>query len=332
MGRVEYTEDSGVYRIEDVKRAHLSIEVGHFYMSDFKGEKGPAIEDHIRVQLRRVAPLVEAVRNAAVCGKSKPRVSTCFLLDDYFGGHHLTPEAMMPPLLKAAKDVGVAIDYVAREAACAVTHDGVRLAEIAAAMIQSEPSPGTTGARPPARESGWLCNGDRSPNTSMAMRSLSPWMPRQEYGVDNNNHSILVDIELWRDLPSKDNSEPDRLWSCAFLAAIWQLLRLGLLRDCGRAVANPERWEPGSMFPNSWSQLPSVIQLNLDAAPFAAYRTASILPRDFLRIEHSIQVILDHLELEPGVIEQAGVRAEGEGIELPAKVTDRLSHLFIEGK
>ncbi len=102
--------------------------------------------------------------------------------------------------------------------------------------LVTEPVPGTTGGRPPLTETGWLTNGQRSPSTSRgeAMARRSPWQPPRESA--RRRHSIFVDVELW------DEHDGQRTWSCPMLAAVWQLLRLGLLRDRGRPVVTPRDW------------------------------------------------------------------------------------------
>jgi hypothetical protein len=141
---------------------------------------------------------------------------------------------------------------------------------------------------------------------------------------------VFVDVELW----SMDNSrsDPERQYSCALLAAVWQLLRLGLLRDAGRAVAVPYRFGAGEALPDLWSQLPSITQLTAEAAPFAAYQSLSLLPPYYRAAEHAAEVIIDHLQFDEKVLKQTEDRAlhESSPVTLPDNPARRLSHLFFD--
>ncbi|WP_432833793.1 SCO2522 family protein [Dactylosporangium sp. CA-092794] len=293
-----------------VPLAHVSIELGHLYFEDFRGD-----ETRLPRYFARVAPWVEAARSvlAAEFGERRPRISTCFLMDDYFGPT-LAPRDVLPQVIAAADAAGLHIDYLARESGCAEA-DGVALAELVQERIVADPPPDTNGSRPPAKDSGWLSNGQRSPQPGSAMNSLRPWGPPAENGTAR--HSVFVDVEL----------RGRGKWSCAYLAAIWQLLRLGLLRHNGEAVAQPREWpEP---FPRDWAQLPAVIRLNPKAAPFSAYRTLSVLGPRFLPTEHAVRTILSQVAVDRQVNEAIVARAAAEDLPLPLDVVERLGYLFV---
>ncbi|HET6499319.1 MAG TPA: SCO2522 family protein [Amycolatopsis sp.] len=332
------TLDSGVYsetterdKIKGVALSHLSIEVGHLYLDEFR--RG---EDRIRAQFEQVAPWVAAATAAVsaevrAAGTENPRVSTCFLIDDYFRDD-TDPGETIGKLTGIAKRCGITIDYLAREAACCVAGD-IEVAELTAAMLLPEPPPGTDGRRPPPATSGWLCNGERShPAESDQAMQLARWQPPEEFG--KRNHSIFLDIELWRERQEVVDGEltSRRQWSCPFLAAVWQLLRLGMLRNYGEPVIQPQEWTPDAPWPQRWHELPPLIRLNQRAAPFAAFRSVSILPRTYLPVEHAVDVILRHLELDEAVVRQVTERGSEVGLSVPARVTDRLSHVFIDGE
>ena len=99
--------------VKELSLSHLSIEVGHFYMKDLENGEEP-----ILAQFKRVKPWLEAAKASAVSGGSTRRVSTCFLIDDYFHSWPDAPE-IMEKLLRLSDQAGVTIDYVARESACA---------------------------------------------------------------------------------------------------------------------------------------------------------------------------------------------------------------------
>jgi hypothetical protein len=312
-----FGEASAEHRAQSVPLAHLSIELGHLYFEDFAA--GP---DALRRHFREVAPWAQAAR--AICAASlpgrTPRISTTFLVDDYFGPGS-SPARVLPDLLAAADECELRIDYLARESACAQA-DGVAIARLVEERIVAEPPPGTTGSRPPVTEAGWLCNGQRSPSSSgQAMQALVPWAAPAQNAT--NRHSIFVDVELW------DEGPRGRTWSCAFLAAVWQLLRLGVLRRLGEPVAAPQAWQ--GPFPDDWARLPAVIQLNPSAAPFTAYRALSILGSRFLSTEHAVRTILSQVSVDPAVAEQAIRRAGAEGVPLSPKPADRIQYVFTGG-
>jgi hypothetical protein len=320
-----YSEETYQDHTREVPLSHLSIEVGHASMEALLNG-----EEHIRSQFKRVVPWVAAATASAITGRaSKPRLSTCFLIDDYFR-RKTNPQEILGKLIPIATECGVSIDYLARESSCWFA-DGVPLAELTAARLLPEPAPGNNGFRPPTHESGWLSNGARSPESDpgQAMQTQK-WQPPQEFS--KRNHSIFLDVELWKEADEriKDEGEATRTWSTAFLASVWQLLRLGLLRNYGEAVAEPYAWPPEAPWPEYWDELPAVIRLNPRAAPFAAYRTVSILPHSYLPIEHAVRVILGHLSLDSVVTGQIAKREAKEGLPASPSVIDRTAYIFIE--
>jgi hypothetical protein len=317
---VNFSESVAQTRPESMALAHLSIELGHLYFEEFKQGEA-ALSTHFE----RIAPWVRAVRDD--CGRrtpsGRPRISTCFLVDDYFT-RFSSPAVVLPQLITAAAAHDLVIDYVARESACAAA-DGVQIAELVLGRLVPDPVPGANGIRPPATVSGWLCNGSRSPDTGsgQAMSASRHWEPPAENGA--NNHSIFLDVELW-DEP--DRGPGQRRWSCPYLAAVWQLLRLGLLRNQGAAVAAPVAVET---FPDEWDRLPPVVRVNPQAQPFGAYRTFSLLGARFLPIEHAVRTILSQFAVEEQVFDQVRQRASAEGIDLGEELWQRVDYLFVAG-
>jgi hypothetical protein len=311
----DFHEATARPRVESVPFAHLSIELGHLYMEDFE-----AGEDFLAEQFRQVAPWVAAARQACaqLVAPRTPRISTCFLVDDYFT-RFSSPDVVVPQLVRAAAASDLRIDYLARESGCAQA-DGVMLARLVEDRLVPEPPPGTNGSRPPLAETGWLCNGQRSPSgtATEAMGAVRPWRPPTQNAA--NRHSIFLDVELWDDGPS------GRTWSCPFLAAVWQLLRLGMLRYEGRRVGVPQALRDG--FPSDWDRLPAVVQLNDTAYPFSAYRTMSVLASRFLPIEHAVRTIVSQVAVDSAVARQAVDRAAAEGLALPRELVERIDYVF----
>ncbi|WP_031038130.1 SCO2522 family protein [Streptomyces sp. NRRL F-5650] len=316
-----FSETAAEPRTQSVPLAHLSLELGHLYMEDF--EAGP---ERLRAHFAEVRPWAEAARAAATAraGGKRPRISTCFLIDDYFT-RFSTPAEVVPMLLAEAEAAGLSVDYLARESGCAVTGK-VPVAEAVAAHIVESPPPGTYGLRPPAAQTGWLANGERSPvaRAPQAMKRAVPWQPPHETAA--RRHSIFLDVELW-----SDDADGLRTWSCPFLAAVWQLARLGLLRNEGEAVLAPQPHTAAAGFPDKWDELPSLLRLNDRAAPFSAYRTCSVLPTRFLPVEHAVRVILDQIEADPAALEQVTDRSGREGLTVPPSVADRISYVYYAG-
>ncbi|MYS93775.1 MULTISPECIES: SCO2522 family protein [Streptomyces] len=320
MTEAVFQETTAEPRTQSVPLSHLSLELGHLYMEDFEG--GPEV---LRRHFERVRPWADAVRAdaAARAGGKPPRISTCFLVDDYFT-RFSSPAEVVPFLIAEAERVGLVIDYLARESGCAVA-DKIPLAESVVARLVESPPPGSNGLRPPVSETGWLANGQRTPvtRTAQAMRRAGAWHPPRETSA--RRHSVFVDVELW-----SDDKDGRRVWSCPLLAAVWQLARLGLLRNEGEAALTPR---PGNteLLPDDWDELAPLVQLNASAAAFSAYRTCSVLPHRFLPVEHAVRVILDQTEVDAGALGQVAERSAREGVTVPDAVADRVSYAFYSG-
>lgn len=311
-----FREAAAERRVKRVPLSHLSIELGHLYMEDFVQGRERLLE-----LFRRVGPWAGAARQTcadSLPGK-RPRISTCFLIDDYFS-RFKTPAEVVPMVIETARECGLEIDYLARESGCAKA-DGVPLARLVEGRIVPDPPPDTNGSRPLVTETGWLSNGQRSPVSGSleAMGAVTKWRPPTQNAA--NRHSIFVDVELW------DEGRRGRTWSCPFLAAVWQLLRLGMLRNEGEPVAVPQPWTGGD-FPDDWDELPAVIKLNPSAAPFSAYATMSVLPTRFLPIEIAVRTILSQVWPDQDVTGQLRESAERDGVTLPSDLVDRLTYAF----
>ncbi|MFF0659414.1 SCO2522 family protein [Micromonospora tulbaghiae] len=300
-------------RSAEVPYAHLSVEVGHLYREDFAA--GP---ERVRAAFRQAAPWLAAAREVAAAGvPGRPRVSTCFLVDDYFSDL-APPDRIVPMILDAARAEGVPIDYLARESACASTGD-IDLAEAALDLLVEPADRGSL--RPAAAEIGWLANGDPGRASAELFEAMTPavWMPPRERAA--RGHSVFLDLELWSTTAGR------RVWSCAYLAAVWQLLRLGLLRVRGRPPLTPEpyRGTPG----DDWDAMPPVLQIDPAAAPFTAYRTFTIVGLRFLPTEHAVRTLLSRLLPGDAELGQSVRRAAREGITLPPVIADRLEYAFL---
>ncbi|MFJ8579593.1 SCO2522 family protein [Micromonospora sp. NPDC093277] len=318
---VRFQEAAAVRRTESVPYSHLSVELGHVYAEDF-GDGGRELQR----KFERIADWAQAIPALARRGlrpQRQPRVSTCFLVDDYF--HRFgNPREVIPQVQEAAASQGLVLDYVARESTFA-RHDDVELAQLVVDTLVVEPPRHTNGSRPPLNESGWLSNGMRSPGhvdvPAPAMTLPLPWTPPVQSG--DPRHSIFVDVELWSNEPN------GRVWACALLASVWQMTRLGVLRHRGETVAQPYRLPAGEPLPTEWDELPAIVQLNPLATPFCAYRTVTLMDTRYLPVELAVRTILGQVAVPPAVARQVAKRASGEGLELPSELVDRLSYVFI---
>jgi hypothetical protein len=311
VSEVTFEQASARHRIEAVPYAQLSIELGHLYHADYA-----AGTERFREMFAAVSPWYRAaVESARATGR---RISTCYLVDDYLLEPE-SPKSVLPALTEAAREFGVPIDYLARESACAEAGD-VSIARILTGALVPEPAPGTNGSRPSPALSGWLTNARKGTSERLqAMAPVPPWTPPRQHVPDR--HSICLDVELW------DEQDGERTYSCAFLAACWQLLRLGLLRDGGLALLTPESL-PDEL-PDQWRELPPVVRLSERPAPFAAYRTLSILPGRFLPVEAAVRMILDQTAFDPVVVAQSETRAAAEGLDQLGHATRRLRYVFV---
>jgi len=311
-----FHEARAEWRAQSLPLAHVSIELGHLYFEDFAA--GP---EALRRQFDEVALWANAAREIEIrkLGGLTPRISTCFLLDDYFGPTS-TPEEIIPMLLKAAEDSGLQIDYLARESACADA-EGIPLADLVEQRIVVDPPPETNGSRPPVSEIGWLSNGQRSPSSraGQAMGTTTAWAPPVQNAA--NRHSIFMDVEL------RSDGQRGHLWSCAYLASVWQLMRLGMLRYQGAAVATPRTLD--QPLPASWTGLPAVTKLREDAAPFNAYRVLSILPKRFQLTEAAVSTVLTQVAVDSALTEQVVQRAAKEGLEIDPEPVKRVSYILM---
>lgn len=314
-----FGERSAQPKVRSVPLSHLSIELGHLYMEDIVAGASRLAE-----LFEEAAPWAEVARQVTQTriGRRRARVSTCFLVDDYFSDLQ-APDVLVPTLLEAAESAGVDVDYLVRESACARTsgpQGEVSPAELLVSRLVAEPPPGTTGSRPPATETGWLANGRRSTSTNgiAAMDVVDDWVPPLQ--TAKRRHSVFVDVEMW------DGPGRKRTWSCSLLAAVWQMLRLGLMRSDGEPVVAaakaPARW------PSTWAEMPAVVKLNPRAAPFAAYATTSILSPRFLPVEHAVRTILSQVSHDRAVTDQLAERARAEGVTLADEPLDRISYVF----
>ena len=76
---IGYTEGVTTSSAPSIAFSHLSVELGHLYMEDLRLSEGRLAEYFLTV-----APWVRTITAMERPGTSTPRISTCFLIDDYF--------------------------------------------------------------------------------------------------------------------------------------------------------------------------------------------------------------------------------------------------------
>ena len=315
----EFAEATARPRAQSVPLSHVSLELGHLYMEDLQAGPG-----RLTTLFAEARPWHDAVTAALPAARGRRRVSTCFLVDDYFS-KLVPPAELVPQIQAAAAAAGLRVDYLARESGCAEPSEiaGDSPADLLLGRLVPEPVEGTTGRRPSATRTGWLCNGERSPSAAVndAIDVARDWSPPRQAAA--RRHSIFVDVQLW------DEDGGTRTWSCPLLAAAWQLMRLGLVRDdAGRPVGEPVDADPEAGWPSAWSDLSPVLRLNPVADPFFAYTTSSILSSRFLPVELAVRTILGQVWHDPQVTGPIAARAAQEGLVLPEEILDRIGYVF----
>jgi hypothetical protein len=90
--RTEFLESSADVKVDSLPLSHASVEIGHLYMDDLAGG-----ESAIARAFAAAAPWVRAAQapRSIGCDKESARVSTCFLIDDYFS-RFSAPAAVIP--------------------------------------------------------------------------------------------------------------------------------------------------------------------------------------------------------------------------------------------
>jgi hypothetical protein len=286
--------------------ADISIEFAHLYLPHVDEERAAASAS---LAARWLLPLIAAYE------ESGAKVSTVVMVDDYFSPEEVEVEVEEKAVMlkEACVSAGLRVDHVAYESACAESVERMR------SRLRQEPRKGDGSSKPPTAEigSGWLSNGDpprgrQSEPEAVGRLFLQPGSggaveaPVRAAIPARGHHSIHLDVQLWKDGRGSDS----RLWACPTLAAWWQLIRLGMLRDeqTGAPVAPPRT------------------QSSPDAPPLAARRTITLLDNRFLEVEHAVRAIHERLSLP-----EAWRRylREGERSPGPYEHLDRIAYLFV---
>lgn len=284
--------------------ADVSIEFAHLYLAHLD-EKSAAAS--ARTAKRWLGPVIAAYEGLG------ETVSTVVMIDDYFAPEETDVEEKVRILRSACEEAGLRVDHLAYEADCAETVDQMQM------RLHPEPRRGDGSSSPPPADVGsdWLANGDPPrgkhwepeavgrlyrPSAGNAAQLM---MPAKTDHSARGHHSIHLDVQLW-----KTGRRPgDRLWACPTLAAWWQLIRLGMLRDENdRPVAPPRT------------------QSALGAPPLPARRTLTLLDNRFLEVEHAVRAIHERLALPEG---WRRYLREGESPPTEQEHLERIAYFFV---
>ncbi len=268
-------------------RAELSVEAGHFYKKDLVPDLLSQYYGHIALSSCLARPI------STVGEDSATNRSVAVMLDDYhqIPGKNLPPSQVIGMVVDAAKENGVRIDYIAREAAC------VPLAPALEDLLRESPLFKVEKGKRGDDISHWLVadHPNLRPSTAMDASPSQTLLPRTM--GERIASSVRVDVELWSQ-PGPQNNK--KSWACPLLAAVWQLVRSGRLELLGGSAVmddptgfnHPMLVERGDLPDWEWRDMPALIQLHEDATPFPAKHIASILPVDFLGVESAVDIII----------------------------------------
>jgi hypothetical protein len=255
--------------------AHMSVEIAHIYLGELTEDTAG---DAVSAAIDRVGPVVD--RMTRDHGRT---VSTCVLIDDYFESKGPTPEQAVEIFKNAAARLGFRLDWIAFEADCALAADYFfdklypqpRFGESSHGGVHGEPN------RLSRSGQSWVSNGDPTRQTK-APRSRRFLGEEVKYPAGKVRPEIATSIALDVEIAKAGSQGDDLIWSCPFLAACWQLIRLGCWREPSGGMLAPKR----------------LLAVSERPPPFFARRTLSHLPSRYLRVEHAVQVILNQLTID----------------------------------
>lgn len=264
-----------------MKFADISIEIGHFYMSELQsklqasnstGEVRDFISARMDAGYAAITPIVKRYE------AHKKRVSVVVLVDDYFWtkGYELSREDIAEYIREYSAQMALPLDFVVFESALAESVDTMF------SRIVPFPVDGSGSRQVDSVDrSRWLSNGQAGRRIARASSTPRLGISRPEDEQDEifvehpRPHSLHIDVEMYA-----DDEDGVRKWACPLLAAWWQLIRLGMLRDSKGEACCP----------------PDTIAVQKDSILFAK-RTLTVLASDFLEIEAAVRTILSQVSI-----------------------------------
>jgi hypothetical protein len=278
--------------------ADLSIEIAHVYLGDLTPSVARAAAE---AAANWIGPLLDR------WNRRRLKISITLMLDDYFdvaGG--VPPDEGEIMLLEALSHHQIKVDYIAYEASFAEelsdnNHERETLADRFLRLLEPFPRWGESsfggrygpknlieGSDEPV---GWISNGDPtrrgSEHESLFLRSSSPLQPDVH---PEHRTSIALDVQIYEQHEIKGSGRKlkngtdgkERRWSCAYLAACWQLSRLGGFLD------------PTTNAP----VVPPRLKALTEGSGFFANRTLTLLSPSMLRVEHAVRVLLSQVRCD----------------------------------
>lgn len=240
---------------ESLPTADLSIEVWHAYAREFHNP------GQLEAMFKSAKYLVSVCTNVAKQKDPAATVSTVFLFDDANIRSSTKPYKYLEKIQDASQAAGIEIDYVAREKSFAKWGNAV------IDTLQEKQIKDSFKVR-------------RSPMGVADLRPHGYGPSCKHTGSDHAECGLEISVPLYMDSINKKGYAA-REWSCPLLASLWQLERLGRLSEPMTPVDVSEQLP----IQKRWHELPEVMQLNPDAAPFHAKEIMSILPNSFMNVE-----------------------------------------------
>ena len=296
-----------------MKSASLSVEIGHLYLQELREKEDEAaqkkyVEDRMMAGAIALAPVIQTYR------RHGQEVSTSVLIDDYFWtpGAGPTPEELAILIehwhTNFQETYGISIDFIVFESSLADTVKTLHR------RIVSLPKEGAgSGAIDASALPSWISNGQElRPNSNrMDPEPKMGLSPRREegrtLGQTPRPHAVRIDVELYSEKQGK------RVWACPLLAAWWQLVRLGMLRDERDAPTIPAK----------------TIDLSDGKRTLFAKRTLTALNPQFVEIEVAVWTILSQTSLPDNWLKTLRDRDD-----MPGRLEhlDRIAYVFLSDK
>ena len=274
------------------ERVDISLEVAHIYMSEYS----PALLEGLALELTEwTLPLYSRLHESST-------VEVVILIDDYFAPKDMDIEAAGEAIEEVVASSGIPVDRRVLESEC------VPLAEILAREVIREPREGDGTENRAARspdDQRWIRDTDSGSHESVGaiVEPVSPWAPkRQKSGRDGatdnvqakNSRSHLIDLAV--EMFKEGDGRGGEVWSCALLAAAWQMHRLGCpTPGLGDSLLSP------------------------------ANRTMSVISPRFMIVETAVNRILRNLRLDDPLF-----RSLQFGSSMPTndELVGRIGYLF----
>ena len=248
-----------------------------------------------------VAPIVKRYE------QHKKQVSVVVLIDDYFWTkkYELSREDIADEVVQYSAEKSIPLDFVVYESALAES------VEMMFSRIAPFPIVGAGSRQVDSVDrSQWLSNGQAGRKLARSTTSPRLGMSRTADGPDETlverprPHSLHIDVEMYA-----DDEDDQRKWACPVLAAWWQLVRLGMLRD-----------NEGN------ASYPSDTKVISDHGKLFAKRTLTALSPDFLEIEAAVRTILCQVNIPQMWQDQL---RDGKPIPKSDEHLSRMSYIFI---